>query len=204
MKKQIVYLTEIDLHRIVSNSLYKLLGRVPLDNGIYNLENREDIIQYAPTIWKIMVNSYSKLDGFRSYRNKNDMANSVSLATICVQNHKIVAAAIYRDNIGGQKLNGCGTIDGSEKSKDLLRQVIKDDIENLQKWHWVEVSYPLEKWFKEMNGNPIPSNMAASLLHKSKSKITPLEDGVHYKRQIANEWSLKLYMGLKMKTPITK
>lgn len=186
MRKHTIYLTETDLHKIVSNALYKVFGRVSLGNGIYNLESREDIIKYSPSIWEIMIKSYKKLGGFHSYANINDMANSISLATTCVQDHKIIAAAIYRDDIGGQKLNGCGTIDGSKKSKNLLKQFVKDDIENLQKWHWVEVSNPLEKWFKEMNGNPIPSDMAANLLHKSKSKIKPLKDGVHYQRQIAN------------------
>ena len=34
-------------------------------------------------------------------------------------------------------------------TEEDLGKVVKDDIENLQKWHWVEVSNPLEKCFKD-------------------------------------------------------
>ena len=49
---------------------------------------------------------------------------------------------------------------------------------------WVEISPPLERWFKEEGGNPIPSKLAPNLLHKSKDRITETGDGVHYIREI--------------------
>lgn len=176
----------IVFYSFVRNIVNKVFNRnkINLSDGVYEIEDRDKINQYSSIVWMIMQNSYSKLGGFKSYKTKEEMANIISLLTICVLRNKIVAAAIYRDDLGGQKLNGCGTIDGRRESKDMLRKAIQSDIENLQKWHWVEVSYPLEKWFKELNGNPIPSQMAARLLHKSKSKITCLEDGVHYQRQL--------------------
>ena len=61
MRKHTIYLTETDLHKIVSNALYKVFGRVPLGNGIYNLESREDIIKYSPSIWEIMIKSYNQV-----------------------------------------------------------------------------------------------------------------------------------------------
>lgn len=181
-----IILTEIEIGNIVRNIVNRIFktNYVPFVDGVYDIDERNEMKKYSSIIWNIMQASYLKLGGFKSYRNKDEMINTISLLTICVLKNKIVAAAIYRDDLGGQKLNGCGTIDGSPESKRLLRQVIRDDIDNLQKWHWVEVSYPLEKWFKELNGNPIPSQMAANLLHKSRNKIIPLGDGVHYQRQI--------------------
>ena len=59
-----------------------------------------------------------------------------------------------------------------------------DDMENLEKYHWAEVCPPLERWFKEEGGNPMPSKLAPGLLHIPKNKITKVGDGVHYTRQI--------------------
>lgn len=156
-------------------------------NGTYEITEQDDFEKYGNDIWDILQNSYKALGGFKSYNSVVEMVNRISMAILCFHNNKIVACAIYRDDLGGQKLNGCGTIDGSETSKQLLRNVIKDDIENIRKYHWVEVSYPLEKWFKEEGGNPIPSKMAYKLLHKSKSKIRETGDGVHYEREIGRD-----------------
>ena len=48
----------------------------------------------------------------------------------------------------------------------------KNDMENSEKYHWVEVCPPLGRWFKEEGGNPIPSKLAPGLLHIPKNKIT--------------------------------
>lgn len=180
-------ITEAEIRQMIRNIFSKITGYVPLKDGIYEFEDKENISKYSNIVWEIMESSYRNLGGFKTYRNKNDLVQFTSLLILCVLNHKVVAAAIYRDDLGGQKLNGCGTIDGKQEHKEMLKQVIRSDIENLNKWHWVEVSHPLEKWFKEMGGNPIPSQMVPNLLHKSKSKIEFMPDNVHYKRQIAND-----------------
>lgn len=184
-----ILITESTFRNIIRNVLNKVLMRrqVPLADGIYEFEDRNEIKKYSSIVWDIMQKSYSKLGGFKSYKSKEDMENLVSLMVICVLNKQVVASAIYRDDLGGQKLNGCGTIDGRLESKKMLKQVIQNDIQHFQKWHWVEVSYPLEEWFKEFNGSPIPTQLVASLLHKNKRKILPLNDGVHYKRQIGKD-----------------
>lgn len=200
--QQIVSLTEADLHNIVKNAIYRMFNRIPLANGIYEITDESKLKRYSKQIWRILQNSYNTLGGFKSYSDAEEMSNRISLAVIAVSDRKIVACAIYRDDLGGQKLNGCGTLNGTSEQKSLLRSIIKEDIENFQKYHWVEVSYPLEKWFKEMNGNPIPSSLAHKLLHKSKSKIIELGDGVHYKRAIGNtnEMVTKAIYGFKDET----
>lgn len=182
-----IILNENYLHKVVSNILTKFIKKVPLSDGIYEFTDDNTISKYSNQIWKILQNSYKTIGGFKSYKNVNEMCNRISLAIIGVQDNMIVACAIYRDDLGGQKLNGCGTLNGSTEQKKILRAIIKDDIENLQKYHWVEVSYPLEKWFKELNGSPIPSSIAYKLLHKSKSKIKEIGDGVHYQRNVGSD-----------------
>ncbi len=173
--------------KTISDYFSKIFGRVNLQDGMYELTEVEQFTKYGQHIWKILQNAYKGIGGFKTYESMGDMINRISLAIICVHKKKIVACAIYRDDLGGQKLNGCGTIDGSNQNKALLRNIIKDDISNLQMYHWVEVSYPLEKWFKEENGNPIPSQMAHKLLHKAKSKIKEIGDGVHYQREMGRD-----------------
>ena len=186
MRKEIIKITESDIRNSIKNTFNRIFNKTGLSDGIHELTNVEDFKFYSKQIWSILQRSYAPFGGFLTYHTMNDMIMNMSLAIICIQNNKIVACAIYRDDLGGQKLNGCGTCDGSESSKELLRSIIKDDIDNLQKWHWVEVSPPLEKWFKELGGNPIPSDFAAKILHKSKSKIYQLDDNVHYQRVIGN------------------
>lgn len=200
--KQIIKLTEVDLHNIVKNTLFRMFNRTPLADGIHEITNEDEIKRYSKQIWQILQNSYKNLGGFKSYSDAEEMCNRISLAVIGVSGRRIVASAIYRDDLGGQKLNGCGTLNGTRGQKSLLRSIIREDIENLQKYHWVEVSYPLEKWFKEMNGNPIPSSLAHKLLHKSKNKIIEMEDGVHYQRTIgnSNELVTKAIYGFKDET----
>lgn len=177
-------LLEGRISRAVSSAINTFFGRVELKDGIHEIDNPYDIQKYGKYIWEILQNSYKPLGGFKSYETMQDMVNLISLAILCVKNRRIVACAIYRDDLGGQKLNGCGTIDGSSQNKQMLRMVIQDDIKNIQKYHWVEVSQPLERWFKEEGGNPIPSKLAHKLLHKSQSKIQELGDGIHYNREI--------------------
>lgn len=182
-----IYINEEIIGKAIRNSFRRFLNKTDLTDGIHEVTSGEDFGKYKNNIWRILQRSYKPLGGFKSYTSANEMAGRISMAILCVKKGRIVACAIYRDDLGGQKLNGCGTVDGSLQSKELLRGVIKDDIENLQKYHWVEVSPPLERWFKEEGGNPIPSKMAPNLLHKSKSKITEVGDGIHYTRQIGKD-----------------
>lgn len=180
-------INEDTINRIIRNVLKGFIRKTGLPDGVYELSSKDDFEQYKNDIWKILQRSYKPLGGFKSYSSPDDMVQRISLAILCVSNGRIVACAIYRDELGEQKLNGCGTLDGSDNSKQMLRNIIKDDIENLEKYHWVEVGPPLERWFKEEGGNPIPSKLAPSLLHKSKKKITETGDGVHYTREIGSD-----------------
>ena len=182
-----IIITEGQIRNIIRNVLNKFSNEINLPDGNYEFVNDADIKKYSKCIWDILQRSYRNLGGFKSYETIDEMTNLISLAIICVRNKEIVACAIYRDDLGGQKLNGCGTIDGSEKNKEILRSIIKEDIENLKKYRWVEVSYPLEKWFKELGGNPIPSAIAHKLLHKGKDKIVDLNDGIHYQREMGKD-----------------
>lgn len=179
-----ICLSESDLRGIVMNAVSRLSNWVGLEDGIYEMAERRDLKRYSRQMWRILRNAYKPFGGFKTYGSPDEMSGRISLAVIAVKGRKMVACAVYRDDIGGQKLNGCGTLNGTDSQKALLRSMIRDDIENLRKYHWAEVSYPLEKWFKEMGGNPMPSSIAHRLLHKSKSKITETGDGVHYVREI--------------------
>lgn len=182
-----IVLTENDLRRIVRNVFRKVTNKANLSDGIHEITDEAQLKQYSQTIWNILQFAYKDLGGFKGYDSIEEMLNLMSFATLCVNNGRIVACAIYRADLGGQKLNGCGTIDGKEENKAILRSVIKNDIENLKWYRWVEVSYPLEKWFKELGGNPIPTVLAHKLLHKAKGKIQDLNDGVHYKREMGKD-----------------
>lgn len=56
-----------------------------------------------------------------------------------------------------------------------------------EEYYWVEISKPLEKWFREENGRPISSEMAHRLLRKGKKEIQELGDGVHYEQEMGED-----------------
>lgn len=179
MKKNAV----IHLYKIISEAFCKIMRKVPLKDGLYEFVDSSDICKYSKYIWEILQESSKPLGGFKGYNSIGEMCSRVSLVVVAVAKNKIVACAVYRDDFDGRKLIGCGTLNGYDYQKELLRSIIKDDIDNLHKIHWMEVSCPLEKWLMESDGKPIPSGIAYKLLHEAKSKLIILEDGVHYQRK---------------------
>lgn len=116
-------LSEGIVGKITNDVVNRIFWKVDLQDGTYELTEIADFNKYAKHIWRILQRSYKKIGGFKTYDSIQDMTNLMSLAIICVRNKRIVACAIYRDDLGGQKLNGCGTIDGSNNSKQLLRTI---------------------------------------------------------------------------------
>lgn len=73
---------------------------------------------------------------------------------------------------------GCNQTD---KGKDAIQAIIRNDIENFKDWYWAEVSEAVEHYFKKYNGFPIPNIYVQELL---KRPITLLNDEIHYTRGV--------------------
>ena len=147
-------------------------------------------------IVNILKFSYRNIGGFLCYKSENNLISQISLMTgFYDEQQKICVLSLYKDNMDGYKLFGCGTAHGSKEEKELLKSIIKEDVEKYTLWHWAEVSGVLEHWFKKYNGYPIPSDFAQIAL--SPHKLSPLKDGFHYKRDINHVELTKIMYGFK-------
>lgn len=203
MKNRTIIIDETKLNDIVRTVINKITNPfVKQKDGLYHFTSQEDIAKYGDAIWDILTNSYRKIGGFMTYSNKEAMVNRTSLLTAYIKNGRPIVCAIYRNNPSeenstGKKMVGCGTLHGTVAEKEYLKKIIKDDIDNYQKWHWCEVSGAIEKWFKDLNGNPIPSSFVSSILKMSRKNIKETGDGVHYSRFIGGSWYTKYLYGFK-------
>ena len=174
-------ISETKLKEMVKKTIKETLNNA---KKYREITDKGEISCYADEIWDILEYSYQDLGGFQSYPDKEQMVERTSKASIIIENGEITTCAIYHSIYGGYKMVGCGTVDGTPEHKQDLREIIKEDIKNIEKYHWSEISYPLERLFKEEGGNPIPSKLAPSLLHKGVGQFQFLDDKVHYKRFI--------------------
>ncbi|MBR5716705.1 MAG: hypothetical protein IKX59_08965 [Bacteroidales bacterium] len=64
--------------------------------------------------------------------------------------------------------------------------------------YWAEVSGPIERYFKNYNGYPIPNTFATLMLKVSPDSLRlSTEDSAHYERIIAGTWYEKMIFGMK-------
>lgn len=167
---------------------------IELEDNLYEFADKNEIKKYSDIIWYILQFSYKKIGGFFSFYSKENMEQRISKLVVYIKNKKIICCAIYRSDNGGYKLVGCGTLAGMKYQKEYLKDVIKNDINNVFLFHWCEVSKPLEYYFREYNGNPVPSKFAYRMLHKRESEIIPV-DIVHYKRLLNHDYHIKCIYG---------
>lgn len=159
--------------------------------------NKGFIERHANEIWNIMQRSYSNIGGFLTYPTIDKMINNVSLMRYSFdKDYRICSAAIYDSRKDGQKLIGCGTLNGEKREKDILYDIVLDDTTNFSKWHWAEVSGAMERIFQKAGGNPIPSRFAKEILKKPLSDFN-IDNDSHYYRLINNKWYRKIIYGFK-------
>ncbi len=146
--------------------------------------DKKFIENHATEIWNIMERSYSNIGGFLTYEKIDEMINRISLLRYGInRNNDIVAAAIYDNRKGGEKLVGCGTLNGAKEEKEIIYNIVLNDAERMSQWHWGEVSGAMERIFQKSGGSPIPSEIAQIVLETPNSNIK-IDDDSHYYRLI--------------------
>ena len=198
-------LTEKQLHRIINESVLKLLREY--DAGTLNLDantsldlkfiERDEILANSDDIWDILVLSYEGIGGLKTYRSKQDFLKKVRYAKVVYCGDELVACAIYRNMEDSFKMVAIGC-NQEEIGKQGIQAIIKDDIDKLDFHFWAEVSGAIEHYFRKYNGYPMPNMLASDILQISPEKIRlSNKDMVHYERVIADEWFEKMIYGAK-------
>lgn len=198
-------LTEKQLHRIINESVLKLLREY--DAGTLNLDantsldlkfiERDEILANSDDIWDMLVLSYEGIGGLKTYRSKQDFLKKVRYAKVVYYGDELVACAIYRNMEDSFKMVAIGC-NQEEIGKQGIQAIIKDDIDKLDFHFWAEVSGAIEHYFRKYNGYPMPNMLASDILQISPEKIRlSNKDMVHYERVIADEWFEKMIYGAK-------
>jgi predicted ATP-dependent protease len=79
--------------------LTKLLPKSILVERYITLIKPEDRTQYVDLVWDMLQQTYKKLGGFKSARDKEDLIADSSIWKMVRKNGKIVAVSIYKDKL---------------------------------------------------------------------------------------------------------
>ena len=169
--------------------LKQLLPQNLLIERYITLIKPEDRTQYVDLVWDMLQQTYKKLGGFKSARDKEDLIADSSIWKMVRKNGKIVAVSIYKDKFGRKCI--ASATDGTPDGKAALLQMWLEDTK--QNRAWGEFSGPSEHIKLKQGMKPIPNKYVADILGKNILSLNP--DGYHYTRLIAGEPHEKILAG---------
>ena len=206
MEKKIFNFNEERLKAIIEESVRKFLiesgydiREESIDAPVIRVDfiQKDEILRNADLIWDILSNSYEKIGGLKTYKNKDNFINVAKYAKVAYYNGSIIACSIYRKLEDSYKMVAIGCVQ-DEIGKLALQEIIKDDIAKTESHYWAEVSGAIEYYFKKYNGYPMPNIVAHKILSVDEDSLRlSTKDEVHYERIIGREWYEKMIFGIK-------
>ena len=111
------------------------------------------------------------------------------------RNNKVTAVLCYTTKRGGRKTCYGGCLLNREGKRDMF-EMMKDDMNELGRKVWAEISGPIEHIYVDKLHMPvIPADVAQMILKDKKfEKID--DDGFHYWRKIGGELKRKIMVGV--------
>ncbi|MCD8208687.1 MAG: hypothetical protein LUD72_12170 [Bacteroidales bacterium] len=196
MHKNDVHLTMSKVEGLIKSMARQVINEVQIatyEPGLVNTDNREEIREYAPSVFDIMQKSYRDIGGSYGVSNIKDLIRKTNILTLYVGGNHVYSAGVYSTSRGGKKLYGIGC-DGSPLGKEGVRVIIRRDIAAYKDWYWCEASGAVEHLFQKNGGHAIPSLYAEEILLAPVVKIV---DEYHYERYIAGHLVTKIIFGYK-------
>ena len=210
MKRKITYQRKNDIisNMMILEDIEFSIGE-PKPFDVYVTNDKSFISKYMNEMFSLICQSYDRLGGNISIHEPNDILSKSSLVKLVFNDDgKIIALALYRDDLGGHKRYSSASNIKDPRYRDAVQAIIINDIEPYDNWYWVEASGKIEDYFKKHNGNPIPNHLVHKFLRKPKKDIVELcEDGAHYKRFLSSsdiEPTQKIIFGFKDKAMMDK
>ena len=191
---------KIIIRKKINEDLNKIKMANPNIGELITISSYNDFMKYAKDVWDLLVLSYEKYGGLKSYRNFKDFIRKQHLIEIVFLNNVILAAATYRimdDNSLKLVAIGC---DQTNNGILAIQQIIKHSIDNANIHYWAEVSGAIEHYFRKYNGYPMPNVLAHEILEIDPNNITlSNNDIVHYERPIGPDRDIfeKMIYGIK-------
>ena len=161
-------------------------------------------------VYKLLIDTYSKIDD-EVAKSKKLVGCSTSKQLVKIANFwkyrtfngKVIAAQLYSTKYGGRKLMYGGS-DGSTEGKSALLQFLNEEVSQIDRYSWGEVSGAVEHILQKYGAVPVPAPLAIALLqsihmHNTPSIISKIirieKDGYHYTRNIGGKIVTKIVYG---------
>lgn len=160
--------------------------------NIFPNKDRQDVEMYKDEVWDILQQSYKPIGGLLGVDTIDDLIADSDMWKLVTKGGKVVAVFCYTFKRGGRKSMLGGT-DGTEEGKRWFYKMIDEDIRNVDRAQFAEVSGVMEHIFKKRGANPIPGIVAQRILSDKQLEI--LEDGFHYRRMIGGQLCTKIMYG---------
>lgn len=166
---------------------YKLINE-----KFVNLWDKEDMKSYIDEVFNLMITAYESIGGFLTAKTPDELISKTDLIKIIKRNGSISAVSCYKVSGKGRKLI-CGATNGTEQGKKDLLTIIKEDITQIKRNAYSEVSGKLEHIYLKFGSSVIQNYLVSEII--GKEIIIDETDEFHYFRKIKGELHRKLLVG---------
>lgn len=166
---------------------YKLINE-----KFVNLWNKEDMKLYIDEVFSLMVKAYESIGGFLTAKSADELCEKTDLIKIIKRNGKISAVSCYKVSSFGRKLI-CGATNATEQGKKDLFSIIKEDITQIKRNSYSEVSGKLEHIYLKYGSTIVQNYLVSDII--GKDIIIDKTDDFHYYREIKGQLHRKLLVG---------
>ena len=156
-----------------------------------NLFKKEELKEYADEVWKIIQTTYDRIGGSAGIKTKEDLIEESNFWKLVLRGGEVTAVVIYKMSEGKRK-GVVGGHDGTIQGKKDFFALMKEDITQVRKGAYLEASETLEEMLETLGMPKVPIERVPNILRK---KISPSEDGYHYKRLIGDVEHEKILLG---------
>jgi len=153
-----------------------------------NLERKE---KYIDDVWDILVFSYKNVEGGLHFESKEHLIKTTSEWQVITYGKTVTGVLIFKIK-QGMKIVALGA---SEENREMAKKQLGEVLKKALKYSWIEVSGQVEKFINKIGCKKkiMSAINAKKILNK---KVTILEDGIHYAREIMNIVKVKVVYGV--------
>lgn len=156
--------------------------KIQIVEHIINLwpEDKAKKQQYLDEVWDMIEDSYASIGGCNC--DKSELLGDNVYWKLTKRNGKITCVFLYKVTKFGRKMFVLAT-DGTKQGSLDLRKIVEEDVKQLDRNFYAEVSGKPEYIYLNRKANKISVDKVQNILGANK-QIEPDEDGYHYKRTI--------------------
>lgn len=156
--------------------------KIQITEHIINLwpEDKSNKQKYLNEVWDMIETAYEPIGGCNC--DKSELLGDNVYWKLSKRNGKIVCAFLYKLTKFGRKMFLLAT-DGTQQGGQDLRKIVEEDIKQLDRNFYTEVSGKPEYLYIKRGAQKVPVDKVKRILGPTK-EIVPTDDEYHYERAI--------------------